>query len=98
MNTLARTYSGSFSPLKARNFRIYLFGQAFSLIGTWMQTTAQAWVVWELTHSESALDLTVMFSYLLASSGAGAFLSTLVLLPLSQALRPIGLIVCGAAL
>jgi len=64
MNTLIRTYSGSFSPLKDRNFRTYLIGQAFSLIGTWMQTTAQAWVVWELTHSESALGLTVMFNSL----------------------------------
>ena len=64
MNTLIRTYSGSFSPLKDRNFRTYLIGQAFSLIGTWMQVTAQSWVVWELTHSESALGLTVMFNTL----------------------------------
>jgi len=64
MNLLLRTYSGSFSPLKDRNFRIYLSGQAFSLIGTWMQMTAQAWVVWELTKSESALGLTVMFNML----------------------------------
>jgi len=64
MNTLLHTYSGSFSPLKERNFRTYLIGQAFSLIGTWMQATAQGWVVWELTHSESALGLTVMFNTL----------------------------------
>lgn len=64
MNTLIRTYSGSFSPLKERNFRTYLIGQAFSLIGTWMQVTAQAWVVWELTRSESALGFTVMFNSL----------------------------------
>jgi predicted MFS family arabinose efflux permease len=38
------------------------------------------------------------YSYLLASSGAGALISTLVLLPLSQASRRIGLIVCSAAL
>jgi MFS family permease len=42
-------------------------------------------------------DATI-YSYLLASSGAGALLSTLVLLPLSQASRRIGLIVCSAAL
>jgi MFS family permease len=64
MNLILRTYSRSFSPLKDRNFRIYLSGQAFSLIGTWMQATAQAWVVWELTKSESALGLTVMFNTL----------------------------------
>jgi len=64
MNFILRTYSGSFSPLEDRNFRIYLSGQAFSLIGTWMQATTQAWVVWELTRSESALGLTVMFNTL----------------------------------
>jgi len=64
MNLVLSTYSGSFSPLKDRNFRIYLSGQAFSLIGTWMQATAQAWVVWELTKSESALGITVMFNTL----------------------------------
>jgi len=64
MNLLVKTYSGSFVPLKDRNFRTYLIGQAFSLIGTWMQSTAQAWVVWELTHSESYLGLTVMFNSL----------------------------------
>lgn len=76
MNTLLRTYSGSFSPLKDRNFRTYLIGQAFSLIGTWMQVTAQAWVVWELTRSEAALGLTVMFNSLplfLLAPWAGTF-------------------------
>ena len=64
MNLLIQTYSGSFLPLKDRNFRTYLVGQAFSLIGTWMQATAQAWVVWELTHSEKQLAFTVMFNSL----------------------------------
>ena len=75
MNLLLQTYSGSFTPLKDRNFRTYLIGQAFSLIGTWMQATAQAWVVWELTHSESSLGLTVMFNslpLLLLAPWAGA--------------------------
>jgi MFS family permease len=47
----------SFSPLRTRNFRIYMSGQAISLIGTWMQVTAQSWVVWELSHSAAALGL-----------------------------------------
>jgi MFS family permease len=58
------TLSSSFSPLKIRNFRIYLGGQAISLIGTWLQVTAQAWVVWELTKSEAALGVVNMLSSL----------------------------------
>ena len=53
--SLLQTYTKSFAPLKNRNLRIYLGGQAVSLLGTWMQSTAQSWVVWELTRSESSL-------------------------------------------
>src|SRR5262249_24055759 len=48
---------GNFAPLRYPNFRIYLGGQAVSLIGTWLQVTAQGWVVWQLTHSEAALGI-----------------------------------------
>src|SRR6266702_1428144 len=41
----------AFMALRHRNFRLFWFGQLISLIGTWMQTTAQAWLVLELTHS-----------------------------------------------
>ncbi|WP_230419410.1 MFS transporter [Catenulispora pinistramenti] len=34
-------------------------GQSISLIGTWMQTTAQSWLVLTLTHSSTALGLVV---------------------------------------
>lgn len=34
-----------------RNFRIYQTGNAFSLIGTWVQRLAVGWLAWELTHS-----------------------------------------------
>jgi len=40
-----------FHSLKVRNFRIYWFGMLVSLIGTWIQTTAQSWLVFQLTHS-----------------------------------------------
>jgi MFS family permease len=33
-----------------RNFRLFFFGQLISVAGTWMQTVAQQWLVWELTH------------------------------------------------
>ena len=57
MLNLVGTYRSSFSPLRLRNFRIYLGGQAISLIGTWLQAAAQQWVVWELSHSEASLGL-----------------------------------------
>ncbi|MCE9647455.1 MAG: MFS transporter [Chloroflexi bacterium] len=62
--SLLQTYTRSFSPLKNRNLRIYLGGQTISLLGTWMQSAAQSWVIWELTHSESALGIVVMLNSL----------------------------------
>lgn len=62
--SLVQTYTRSFDPLKNRNLRIYLGGQAVSLLGTWMQAAAQSWVVWELTHSESSLGIVVMLNSL----------------------------------
>lgn len=49
----------TFSSLKVPNYRRYMGGQAISLIGTWMQMTAQSWLVLTLTHSSTALGLTV---------------------------------------
>lgn len=42
--------------------RVYLTGNGVSLIGDWMQQTAQAWVVWQLTHSATALGVVAFFS------------------------------------
>ena len=33
----------TFAALRHRNFRLFFFGQLVSLIGTWMQNTAQSW-------------------------------------------------------
>jgi MFS family permease len=33
-----------------RNFRLFFFGQLISVAGTWMQTVAQQWLIWEMTH------------------------------------------------
>ncbi|MDO9026350.1 MAG: MFS transporter, partial [bacterium] len=41
----------TFSALKHRNFRLFWTGQFVSLIGTWMQTVAQGWLVLQLTNS-----------------------------------------------
>jgi len=37
--------------LSHRNFQLFFGGQLISLIGTWMQTVAQAWLVYRLTNS-----------------------------------------------
>lgn len=37
--------------LRHRNYRIFFAGQFISFVGTWMQGTAQSWLVYELTHS-----------------------------------------------
>jgi MFS family permease len=41
--------------LKNRNFRLFVAGQLISLIGTWMQTVAEAWLVYRLTGSSLLL-------------------------------------------
>lgn len=40
-----------FPALHSKNFRLYFYGQLVSLVGTWLQTVAQGWLVLELTHS-----------------------------------------------
>ena len=47
--------------LGSRNFRLFFFGQAVSLIGTWMQLIAMRWLVYRLTGSSILLGL-VSFS------------------------------------
>ncbi len=55
--TLPRT----FAALKHRNYRLFFFGQLISLVGTWMQNVAQAWLVYQLTDSPFYLGV-VMFA------------------------------------
>lgn len=57
-------FKASFSPLRITSFRIYLSGQAVSLVGTWLQMTAQGWVVWELSRSPAALGIVAMLGSL----------------------------------
>ncbi len=45
------------SALRHRNFRLFLGGQAVSLVGTWMQQVGQAWLVLELTRDPIALGV-----------------------------------------
>jgi MFS family permease len=41
--------------LRHRNFQLFFSGQLISLIGTWMQSVAQAWLVYRLTGSSFLL-------------------------------------------
>ena len=42
---------------KHKNYRIYYFFQFFSFIGTWLQSTAQSWLIYKLTGSPIFLGL-----------------------------------------
>jgi MFS family permease len=46
-----------FRAMQHRNFQLFIGGQLVSLIGTWMQTTAQLWLVYKLTGSAALLGL-----------------------------------------
>ena len=43
--------------MQHRNFQLFIAGQLTSLIGTWMQTTAQLWLVYRLTGSAALLGI-----------------------------------------
>jgi MFS family permease len=63
-----------FAALAVPNFRRYVSGQSLSLIGTWVETVAQALLVLQLTHSGTILGLTTAARYapvLLLSPYAG---------------------------
>lgn len=47
--------ASTFRALRHRNFRLFLFGQMISLVGTWMQSIAQQWLVYRLTGSAAML-------------------------------------------
>jgi MFS family permease len=52
------------SSLRQRNYRLYFFGQLISVMGTWMQTVAQSFLVLDLTHSGTDLGLATAARFL----------------------------------
>ena len=58
--------------LRHRNFRLFFTGQLISLIGTWMQTVAESWLVYRLTGS----------SLLLGSVGFASQIPVFILAPI----------------
>src|ERR1700758_396729 len=58
-----------------RNYRLFFAGQLTSLVGTWMQTVAQSWLVYRLTGSATLLGIvgfSSQFPVLILAPIAGA--------------------------
>lgn len=65
------SWQQTFAAFKYRNYRLWFVGQLVSLFGTWMQTTAQGFLVFQLTNSP------VYLGYVAFASGIPAWLFTL---------------------
>jgi MFS family permease len=48
---------GTFAALRHRNYQLWFYGQMVSLMGTWMQSTAQGYLIYQLTNSPVYLGL-----------------------------------------
>jgi MFS family permease len=59
MTPMQRMRRDTFASLSNPNYRLYFFGQATSLVGTWMQTIAQSFLVLHLTGSGFDVGLVV---------------------------------------
>ena len=61
---MKKIFNAAFSSLRIRNYRLYYFGQAISISGTFLQALAQDWLVLKLTNSGTLLGLTLSFQFL----------------------------------
>jgi MFS family permease len=69
------SFPGGLRALNHRDFRVFWSGQLVSLVGTWMQSVAQSWLVLQLSDSPLKLGLIGTFQFapvLLFSVVAGA--------------------------
>lgn len=64
MQSAGSLLSRQFGSLRVYNYRLYFFGQMISLVGTWMQTTGQAYLVLKLTGSAAALGTVTALQFL----------------------------------
>ncbi len=62
--TSALNWSHTFSAMRHRNFRLFFWGQLISVIGIWMQATAQQWLVYRITGSQTSLGLVTFINFL----------------------------------
>ncbi len=65
------TWNQTFAALRHRNYRLWVIGQLVSLLGSWMQVTAQGFLVFQLTQSSAYLG------YVGFAGGAPTWLFTL---------------------
>jgi len=70
-------WPSTLAALRHPNYRLWFFGQATSLTGTWMQSVAQGWLVYQLTGSRFALGVvsfagTIPTLFLMLPAGAVA--------------------------
>lgn len=92
----------TFQALRGYNYRLYYSGLLISLTGNWMQTTAQAWLVLDLTDSPLALGSVIALQflpYLLFSLPAGVIVDRFPkqrLIVVTQALAMIQALVLAA--
>jgi len=57
MNSIKRLINNNFHALTNQNYRYFWLGQCVSLIGTWMQSIGQIWLVYTLTNSPLLLGV-----------------------------------------
>jgi MFS family permease len=62
--SLRATLDDRFRALRHRNFRLFWYGQLVSLVGTWMQSVAQGWLMHRLTDSPMMLGLLAFCQFL----------------------------------
>src|SRR5215813_11516305 len=58
------TVTEGFRALRVRNYRLFWISQIISLTGTWMQTTAQAWLVLQITQSPLQVSLVTTLQFI----------------------------------
>jgi MFS family permease len=91
----------SLRALGHRNFRLFWSGQVISLVGTWMQTVARAWLVLQLTGSPFWLGMVgfvTALPSLLLTLWAGAIVDSVpkrTLIIVTQAISMVGSLVLG---
>lgn len=57
VSAFSRRFYALFPALTQHNYRLFIYGQSISLVGTWMQGPVLSWVVYDLTNSKEALGL-----------------------------------------
>lgn len=55
--TVGISWRNTFAALRHRNYRLFFAGQLVSVVGTWMQTVAIGWLVYQLSDSAFTLGM-----------------------------------------